>query len=284
MDIHEVYQKDSKFSGSDTEYYILVGEGGSASLSKNRKYYIITCSAVAIYDIDAGSIVKKVRILTWPISCEEYAEQEEQDEYFERFQNGEIYKVVGRLRYNSAGEVAFLYIKEVLEEQVSGTKLDKKRETYMAPIHLEDEILGNLVLEKSQGIFEGACEFAGRTITLYIEVEWSRKATWKKPLKVAGDLVEHITEKDKEARDYIASDETLYHAALECLEENADTCEIRFSTPGEFAEALVNHMKYLFVNQDGSYTIGYEDGYVFGGHEIDVDVDARGKMIGADMR
>ena len=38
MDIHEVYQKDSKFSGSDTEYYILVGEGGSASLSKNRKY------------------------------------------------------------------------------------------------------------------------------------------------------------------------------------------------------------------------------------------------------
>lgn len=187
MDIHEVYQKDSKFSGSDTEYYILVGEGGSASLSKNRKYYIITCPAVAIYDIDAGSIVKKVRILTWPISCEEYAEQEEQDEYFERFQNGEIYKVVGRLRYNSAGEVAFLYIKEVLEEQVSGTKLDKKRETYMAPIHLEDEI-------------------------------------------------------------------------------------------------LVNHMKYLFVNQDGSYTIGYEDGYVFGGHEIDVDVDAKGKMIGADMR
>ena len=98
----------------------------------------------------------------------------------EVYQNGEIYKVVGRLRYNSAGEVAFLYIKEVLEEQVSGTKLDKKRETYMAPIHLEDEI-------------------------------------------------------------------------------------------------LVNHMKYLFVNQDGSYTIGYEDGYVFGGHEIDVDVDENPK-------
>lgn len=61
----------------------------------------------------------------------------------EVYQNGEIYKVVGRLRYNSAGEVAFLYIKEVLEEHVSGTKLDKKRETYMAPIHLEDEILVN---------------------------------------------------------------------------------------------------------------------------------------------
>ncbi len=61
----------------------------------------------------------------------------------EVYQNGEIYKVVGRPRYNFTGE------------------------------------------------------FAGRTITLYIEVEWSRKATWKKPLKVAGDLVEHITEKKR---------------------------------------------------------------------------------------
>ena len=52
----------------------------------------------------------------------------------------------------------------------------------------------------------------------------------------------------------------------------------------KFAEALMGHMKYLFVNQDGSYTIGYDDGFVFGGHEIDVDVDAKGQMICADMR
>ena len=37
----------------------------------------------------------------------------------------------------------------------------------------------------------------------------------------------------------------------------------------KFAEALMRHMKYLFVNQDGSYTIGYDDGLVFGGHEME---------------
>ena len=30
--------------------------------------------------------------------------------------------------------------------------------------------------------------------------------------------------------------------------------------------------------------MGYDDGYVFGGNEIDVDVDSKGKMVCADMR
>ena len=284
VDIHEVYRKDFEFAGEDALYYILVGKGGSASLSKNRKYYNITCPIIAIYDINAGSMVKKVRVITWPISCEEYEAQEEDDGYFERFTDGVIYKVTGRLQYNFLGEIAYLYIKEVLEDHVSGTKLDKQQEKYLAPIHLEDEILGELVLEKSDGFFEGSYRFAGNQIALYIEVEWSRKATWKKPLAVTRDWVEHGAEREKAAREYIAADRALYDAALEGLAENADACEIQFSTPQEFAEALMGHMKHLFVNQDGSYTIGYDDGFVFGGHEIDVDVDAKGKIICADMR
>ncbi len=71
---------------------------------------------------------------------------------------------------------------------------------------------------------------------------------------------------------------------LSLLEDYEDECEIHFSTPEEFANALKGRMKYIFVNQNGSYTIGYDDGYVFGGHEIDVDVDSKGKMVCADMR
>lgn len=93
----------------------------------------------------------------------------------------------------------------------------------------------------------------------------------------ARDFVEHIVSRDEAFREYIAADEALYDAALECLEDYEDECEIHFSTPEEFANALKGRMKYIFVNQNGSYTIGYDDGYVFGGHEIDVDVDSKGK-------
>lgn len=284
MDMNGIYQKDNKFDGEESLYYVLAGNGGSSRLSKNEKYHIITCSAVAIYDINADCVVKKIKIMTWPISNQEYEAQNENSEYFNRFKDGVIYKVLGRLQYSTFGKLAFLYVKEVLEENVSGTKLDKKQEKYLAPIVLEDDVLGKLVLEKSKGLFEGTYHFLGNDITIYIEVEWSSKATWKKPLTVARDFVEHIVSRDEAFREYIAADEALYDAALECLEDYEDECEIHFSTPEEFANALKGRMKYIFVNQNGSYTIGYDDGYVFGGHEIDVDVDSKGKMVCADMR
>lgn len=284
VDIHKIYQEDFKFSNDESLYYVLTGEGGSSRLSNNDKYYIITRSAIAIYDINADSIVKNIKVITWPISCEEYLEQEKNRGYYNKYTNGVIYKVVGRLQYSSLGKVAFLYIKEILEENASGTKLDKKQEKYMAPIILNDDVLGKLVLEKSDDLFKGEYNFAGNNITIYIEVEWSSKATWKKPLSVARDFVEHIGEKDKEAREYIASDNELFNDALECVEEFGEDFEINFSTSEEFADALNGRMKYIFVNQNGSYTIGYDDGFVFGGHEIDVDVNSKGEMVCADIR
>jgi hypothetical protein len=284
MDIQEIYQKDNKFEGEESLYYVLAGNGGSSSLSKNNKYYIVTYSAIAIYDTNVNSMVKKIKIMTWPISKEEYDIQDENSEYFNRFEDGVIYKVIGRLQYNTFGELAFLYIKEVLEENVSGTKLEKKQEEYLAPIVLEDDVLGKLVLEKSKGLFEGTYHFSGNDITILVEVEWRSKSTWKKPLVVARDFVEHIVSKDEAFREYIASDEELYYAALECMKEYEDECEIHFSTPEEFANALRGRMKYIFLNQNGSYTIGYDDGYVFGRHEIDVDVNSNGKMVCVEMR
>ena len=60
----------------------------------------------------------------------------------------------------------------------------------------------------------------------------------------------------------------------EVLEENAlewagEDDEVLFSNKEEFADFIKGRMKYIFVNEDGSYTIGYDDGGNFGGHEID---------------
>lgn len=282
MDIHEFYQKDNTFEGEEGLYYVLAGDGGSVRWSKNHKYYIITHSAIAIYDINTAKYVKKkIDVMTWPISNEEYETQEKNDGYFNRFKDSVIYKVAGKLQYSTYGELELLYVKEVLEENVLGTKLDEKREKYLAPIVLEDDVLGKLVLEKSEGVFKGKYHFAGNSITVCVEVEWSSKATWKKPLAVARDFVEHIAKKDKEAREYIAEDKELFDNALGCLEDN---CEVSFSTQEEFANALGGRMKYIFVNQNGSYTIGYHDGYIFGGHEIDADVNVKGKIVCAEVR
>ena len=281
MNLYELYEADNSFEGEEGIFYIIAGQGGSARRSNDHKYYIITQSIAGIYNADEDKMVKGILVATWPMSCEEYEAQDEETQFSNEYTDGTIYKVRGRLQYNYFGDLTLFYLKEVLEENVTGTKLDKKREKYIAPIHLEDEVLGNLILEKSSGLFEGEYEYAGKKIGIYVEVEWSSKATWKRPLAVARDFIQNIETKDNEARTFIASVNELYEAALDWLDED---CEISFSTPEEFAAALSDRLKYIFVNQNGSYTIGYDDGCVFGGHEIDVDVNTKGRFVCAEMR
>lgn len=281
MNIHEEYQRENEFLEDEKLYYILTGEGGAAMISKSHKYYVISCTLIAAYDIEEDKLLKKAGIIRWPISTDDYEKQDATNEYFNTYKDGVIYKVRGRQVINNMGDLSVLYVKEKLETDMHGTKLDKKREKYLAPILLEDEVLGHLKLEKDSGLFKGSYSVNGQTINIYVEVEWDQKRTWKKPLAVARDFIVNIGVKDQQAREYAASDEELFENALECLEAD---CEISFSNPEEFAEALKGRLKYIFVNQNGSYTIGYDDGYVFGGHEIDVDVNVKGMFVCADVR
>lgn len=281
MNIHEEYQRENEFLEDEKLYYILTGEGGAAMISKSHKYYVISCTLIAAYDIEEDKLLKKAGIIRWPISTDDYEKQDATNEYFNTYKDGVIYKVRGRQVINNMGDLSVLYVKEILETDIHGTKLDKKREKYLAPILLEDEVLGHLKLEKDSGLFKGSYSVNGQTITIYVEVEWDQKRTWKKPLAVVRDFIVNIGVKDQQAREYAASDEELFENALECLEAD---CKISFSNPEEFAEALKGRLKYIFVNQNGSYTIGYDDGYVFGGHEIDVDVNVKGMFVCADVR
>lgn len=281
MNIHEEYQKENEFSEDEKIYYILTGEGGSAMMSKSQKYYVISCTLIAAYDINEDKLLKKEGIIRWPISTDDYDKQDATSEYFHTYNDGVIYKVRGRQVINNMGNLPILYVKEILETDIHGTKLDKIQEKYLAPILLEDEVLGLLTLEKDMGRFEGSYNVKGHTISIYVEVEWRQKRTWKKPLTVVREFIANVDVKDQQERKYAASDEKLFESALECLE---DDCEINFSNPEEFAEALKGRLKYIFVNQNGSYTIGYDDGYVFGGHEVDVDVNTKGMFVCTDVR
>lgn len=279
MDIYKEYEKDSKYIDVEKEYYIFTVNGGAIWRGKSGKYYVVTCPVDGIYEAESGATLKK-GIIRWPISVEDYDAQNESSAYFHTYGDGVIYKVRGRLLLNTLGDATILYVKEVLESDVHGTKLDKKQEKYHQPIQLEDDVMGLLNLKKEEGLFEGTYDFNRHTITIYIEVEWNSKRTWKKPLAVARDFITNINERDEAARMFAASVDELLEAANECCEDE----DIAFTEVEHFSDYLKNRMKYIFVNQNGSYTIGYDDGGIFGGHEIDVDVDKKGNFKEADVR
>lgn len=279
MDIYQEYEEDSEYIDVEKEYYIFTVNGGGTWQGKSGKYYVVTCPIDGIYEAESGVALKK-GVIRWPISVEDHDAQDESSAYFHTYGDGVIYKVRGRLLLNTLGNETLLYVKEVLESDVHGTKLDKRQEKYNQPIQLEDNVMGLLKLEKEKGLFEGTYDFNGHTITIYIEVEWNSKRTWKKPLAVAKDFIANINERDEPTRMFAASTDELLEAANECCEDE----DIVFSEATDFSDFLKKRMKYIFVNQDGSYTIGYDDGDIFGGHEIDVDVDKKGNFKEADVR
>ncbi|MDE6870061.1 MAG: hypothetical protein K2J75_04970, partial [Clostridia bacterium] len=87
--------------------------------------------------------------------------------YFNTYQDGVIYKIKGRVQYNYFGDASILYVKEVTECDVKGTKLDKRQEKYRAPILLDDDVLGHLILEKSKGLFEGKFNYNEKEINIF---------------------------------------------------------------------------------------------------------------------
>lgn len=92
MNIHEEYQKENEFSEDEKIYYILAGEGGSAMMSKSQKYYVISCTLIAAYDINENKLLKKEDIIRWPISTDDYDKQDATSEYFHTYNDGVIFR------------------------------------------------------------------------------------------------------------------------------------------------------------------------------------------------
>lgn len=118
MNIHEEYQRENEFSEDEKIYYILTGEGGAAMISKSNKYYVISCTLIAAYDIEEDKLLKKPGIIRWPISTDDYEKQDAASEYFHTYKDGVIYKVRGRQVINNMGKLPILYVKEILETDI----------------------------------------------------------------------------------------------------------------------------------------------------------------------
>ena len=101
----------------------------------------------------------------WAVGKQKGEAQNENSEYFNRFKDGVIYKVLGRLQYSTFGELAFLYVKEVLE----GQEICRKRERITGRYPGEDTSGDKASLSKSQAaiycrVFPGRIIFPLGTI------------------------------------------------------------------------------------------------------------------------
>lgn len=285
MNTYEIFEKENEgaFYSPIREFYVLAGKGGAAFITKSQKYYMVTKTIAALFDPEENKLINKNMVMRWPVSIKEYTEDTKKT-YFNKYQEGQLYKITGAFYHNPLGKIPFFYVKTAERVEKTGTILDESQKRYWEPITKEDEVLGLLTLDKSQGEFHGEVVYGDSSVEIYAIVEWDDKSTWKKPLGVARGFVTNIQENDEKTRKFIGEDFFASEDFREDIEYYSKEIGVEpIDSADKLIDFLKGNLKYIYVYPDGDYTIAYDDGDLFGGHEIMVSVNADGEFDNVDI-
>lgn len=267
------------YAPEDEEKLVLIQTGTSADRTFLDTFWTAHVYALAMADAETEQIISERCYLSWPLT----EQQRESDEYTERFRKGNIYRIkVHRWKGDALSEPHW-YVTDVLEEGVSCPALEKIWEDYTEPIFLEDEVLGELTLNRETSTFNGTCKWMGKDVNISLDVDIEKKSSWTRVTNVIKKLVAEQKDWDKSLRAKAA--QKLTAQANEWLADNDQTdrnSEKDPITEGEFAQRII--LTEVTVSPGGRFTAWYEDDDMFWGHVITVDGTLKKGPIGADIQ
>ena len=134
---------------------------------------------------------------------------------------------------------------------------------------IQDEVLGELTLDKDHDAFEGEIQWCGKGVRLSLEVNAESKPSWTRARNAAKRLVTDQETWDKAMRDFAAKNLTgLANNWLSQDEESARDPETAPITEEEFAQRIL--LTEVSVSPGGRFTAYYNDDDMFWGHAVEV--------------
>lgn len=201
---------ESTFEEAEKEILVLIQRTGGAG--KRNGFWEAQVDFLAYVDCKTGVLYRNEGLLVYPVSDEEY----EMDGIADRFENETIYrlKVQEKKQEELPDEITKsarnrLLIAEILEGNVPCPALEEILTEYNKPIVLQDEILGELTLNKEFSWFEGDVSWQGNMIEILLEVNKDNKSSWTKARKAMKSMLSEQANWDKEMRSFAAKKLTL---------------------------------------------------------------------------
>jgi len=270
---------EKEYEKQEREILVLMSDGGGSGASYGS-FWIGQSYFLAYVDIETNELKKGEGRLTWPLTKEE----EDSRSYFKRFKKGVIYRIKARrLADRTVPEnrtPSFynkFYVTEVLEEGATSPALDEILTEYRRPIILQDEILGELTLDKNLSNFEGHVMWKDEKIIIYLDVDQNSKATWTKAIKAMKQLVAEQEKWDKTMREFSANELTeLANDWQSDEDENAPAI-----TKEDFSKRMI--LRTVSMSSGGSFSAYYDDDDMFWRHAIVVDGSIKKGIKSADI-
>lgn len=175
------------------------------------------------------------------------------------------YRVVVRERKDNPTSLFLVRVVKKLKDE----RFEPFREEYLKPVVIENS-LGTFTLDRRYDWYEGSIDYLGKTCTVMLTVEeGSTDAT--AALAKLEELYADLSSVDHAARAY---------AADQMLENASDWCEEELTR-----EQFIERMDYpsITIEHDGSVGFMFDDGGMFAGHVIVVDMAADGSFERADI-
>ena len=134
---------------------------------------------------------------------------------------------------------------------------------------IQDQVLGELKLDKDYGSFEGEIQWRGKAVLLSLEVNAESKPSWTRARSAAKKLLADCETWDKAMRELAAKNLTgLANEWLSQDDENARNPETDPITEEELVRRI--SMTSLSVTSGGSFTAWFDCDEMFTDHAVTV--------------
>ena len=261
-EFYEIYEPEEQ------EVVALINRCIGGGFNWKGNFWEMTVVTLGIVFCDTGKVSTKEERLEWPVTDEE----RNSEKGWERFQNEQICRLkIRRMKEEWAKDlVAWPWcISQVVKAHEDCPELQAVLDEYHKPVVIQDQVLGELKLDKDYDTFEGEIQWCGKDVLLSLEVNAESKPSWTRARSAAKKLLADCETWDKAMRELAAKNLTeLANNWLSQDEENPRNPETDPITEEELARRI--SMTSLSVTSGGSFTAWFDCDEMFTDHAVTV--------------
>ena len=261
-EFYEMYEPEEQ------EVVALINRCIGGGYNWKGNFWEMTVVTLGVVFCDTGKVSTKEERLEWPVTDEE----RNSEKGWERFQNEQICRLkIRRMKEEWAKDlVAWPWcISQVVKAHEDCPELQAVLDEYHKPVVIQDQVLGELKLDKDYDTFEGEIQWCGKDVLLSLEVNAESKPSWTRARSAAKKLLADCETWDKAMRELAAKNLTeLANNWLSQDEENPRDPETDPITEEELARRI--SMTSLSVTSGGSFTAWFDCDEMFTDHAVTV--------------
>ncbi len=265
---------ESSFETEEQEILVLRHEGDITS--KRNGFWEVAVCCLAYKSLETGELYKEECCFVFAASEEEYYNR-----LIPEFDEETIYHL--KVRKKLPEELPKIMIKrldfllvDVTEKNANCPELEEILAEYKKPIIIEDDILGELIYNKTINSFEGKILWLDKNIDISLDVDKDNKSGITKARKAMKEMYLSVEKWDANMRTFAAR--KLIDLARDWCESEEEAAKI---TEESFAKRIT--IESISMTSGGSFSAYFGDDNIFAGHCIIVSGSLKKGITSASM-